>query len=165
MMIGSRLPRAEVIAERRSLTKETLDLMARFINKDRNDPALCRIARRITQGARGPEDEAERIHRWVRTWIKYKPDPPGAELVQDAEAVLQNRIGDCDDMATLAGALLRCLGHQIEPLAVWWKVPKRERFTHAVVKDHTAGRIVDPVSPDFNQWPPRGREVFAMMGP
>ena len=160
-----RLPKARVMMERGSLTKETLDLMRDFMHKDRKDPRLCRMARRITQGAQNPLEETRRVWAWVREWIPYRPDPVGAEQVQDAEATLRLRGGDCDDLATIAGALLRCIGHQVEPLAVWWKVPKRDRFSHAVVKDHTSGVIVDPVSPLFAPWPPPGREVYATMGP
>lgn len=160
----NRTPRAVVVGERRSLTKETLDLMEKFIKSGRSDSKLCHMARRIAAGARTPQEAAEMVHSWVRTWIKYRPDPPGAELVQDAEATLRIKAGDCDDLATMAGALLRCLGHDVEPLAVWWKVPDRSRFTHAVVKDHTSGLVVDPVAPTLTPWPPAGRVVYATMG-
>lgn len=153
---------AEVVRERGSLTQETLRLMWNFIRKDAVDPAVQRAAAAVAGGG-SPQDQAGRVYAWVRTNIKYRPDPPNAELVQDFEASLRTRGGDCDDLATAAGTMLAAIGHRVVPVAVWWK--DRPRFTHAVVMDKTAGVIVDPVSPVFQPWPPAGygREVYALM--
>lgn len=153
---------AEVVRERGSLTQETLSLMWRFIRKDMTDPAVQRAALAVA-GRGTPQEQAARVYAWVRANITYRPDPPNAELVQDLEASLRTRGGDCDDLATAAGTLLAAVGHRVVPVAVWWK--DRPRFTHAVLEDKTAGLIVDPVSPVFQPWPPAGygREVYALM--
>lgn len=153
---------AELVRERGSLTQETLRLMWNFIKKDAKDPAVQRAAAAVT-GSGSPEDQASRAWAWTRKNIKYRPDPPGMELVQDLEASLRTKGGDCDDLAVVVGTFLAAAGHNVVPVAVWWK--DRPRFTHAVLKDRTAGLIVDPVSPMFQPWPPAGfgREVYALM--
>lgn len=153
---------SEVVRERGSLTQETLRLMWDFIRKDAKDPAVKRAALAVLGGGT-PQDQASRAWAWVRQNITYRPDPPGAELVQDLEASLRTRGGDCDDLAVVAGTLLAAAGHKVVPVAVWWQ--DRPRFTHAVLMDKTAGLVVDPVSPVFQAWPPEGygRKVYAMM--
>lgn len=153
---------AEVVRERGSLTQETLRLMLRFITKDAKDPAVSAAAFRVV-GHGTALDQARRAWAWTRATMAYVPDPPGAELVKDLEAGLRTRTGDCDDMTVMAGTILAAAGHKVVPVAVWWR--DRDRFTHAVLMDHTAGAVVDPVSPVFSPWPPAsaGREVYAMM--
>ena len=153
---------AEVVRERGSLTQETLRLMYRFIRKDAADPMVKAAAARVV-GYGSPYDQARRAWAWTRETMAYVPDPPGAELVQDLEAGLRTRKGDCDDLAVMVGTILMAAGHQVVPVAVWWQ--DRTRFTHAVVVDYAAGLVVDPVSPVFAPWPPEnlGRKVHALM--
>jgi hypothetical protein len=153
---------AEVVRERGSLTQETLRLMWGFIRKDAADPAVKAAAVAVV-GRGTPQEQASRAWAWTRRNIAYRPDPPNAELVQDLEASLRTRGGDCDDLAVVAGTLLAAAGHQVVPVAVWWQ--DRPRFTHAVLMDKTARMVVDPVAPTFQPWPPEGfgRKVYAMM--
>ena len=153
---------AEIVRERGSLTQETLRLMWGFIRKDAKDPGVQRAAVAVA-GRGSAAAQARQVWAWVRKNVAYFPDPAGAEMVQDFEALLRTRKGDCDDMAVAAGTLLAAVGHKVVPAAVWWK--DRPRFTHAVLIDKTAGKIVDPVSPSFDPWPPVGfgRQVYAIM--
>lgn len=128
-------------------------MMNEFICHWSVNPDLIRLARFIVRGCRGAMEEAETVRAWVRTNIEYRNDPAGAELLQDPIVTLAEQAGDCDDLATLAGALLGAIGHNIEALAITWE--GRQDPSHAVVMDSTAGGIVDPVSNvHVSQWPP-----------
>ena len=51
------------------------------------------------------------IFNWLYENIKYVPDPDGIELFQTPHVTIKNRFGDCDDIASLAGALYRSIGY------------------------------------------------------
>lgn len=63
-------------------------------------------------------DEIKRLHAFVRDEIRYVRDPEGTELVQSPEKTLQVGMGDCDDKATLLGALLKSVGAPARFMAV-----------------------------------------------
>jgi hypothetical protein len=106
---------------------------------------------KTTWNAQTKADEARAVRAWVQQTVKYFSDPHGAELVSDPIYTMKNG-GDCDDLATLAAALLIALGHNARLAAVKWQ--GRQDFTHAVVADLTAEVIVDPVSVEPEIWPP-----------
>lgn len=58
--------------------------------------------------------EVKAIWYWMVTNIRYTKDVLTEETVRDAEAVLRQRQGDCDDHVVLTGALLQATGHRIQ---------------------------------------------------
>lgn len=155
---------AEAVTVRGSLTQATLRLMKQYADAWAMKPFTVMLARAIAarHGARTPHEEAEAIWAWVHGNVDYRLDPVGAEWVQDPfETLVASRAGDCDDMATAAGALLQALGHPCKMAAVKWE--GRTDFSHAVCVDSMAGVVVDPVGAVFQPWPAHGVKVSAMM--
>lgn len=62
--------------------------------------------------------EIAALQRWVQKNITYTRDPVEVELVQTPEVTLKLRRGDCDDQATLLGAMLEATGHPARLVAV-----------------------------------------------
>lgn len=58
------------------------------------------------------------LQKWVQKNIRYIRDPVEFELVQTPEVTLKLRRGDCDDQATLLGAMLQAAGHPARFVAV-----------------------------------------------
>jgi hypothetical protein len=53
---------------------------------------------------------AKALHDWVRSRISYVLDPVDVETVQDPEATLKIKAGDCDDHSALMAALSMSIG-------------------------------------------------------
>ena len=124
---------------------------------------IISLARFIVSGCKGTLDEAETVRAWVRREIEYRNDPFGHELIQDPIVTLEQRAGDCDDMTILSGCLLRAIGHDCQACAVTWE--GQESPTHAVLYDHEAEVVVDPVSSVHVQdWPPHPYIVKSLQG-
>ena len=68
-----------------------------------------KLADEITQGKAGVRDQARALYDWVATNISYAGNciGVGAVVPHDLAFVLDNRMGDCKDHATLLQALLK----------------------------------------------------------
>jgi transglutaminase-like putative cysteine protease len=77
-------------------------------------------ARELTQGLSDPRAQALAIDNWVRKNIRYVAVYIGNGGLEphNAEAVLDNRYGDCKDHATLMEALLRAVGIDSTPVLI-----------------------------------------------
>jgi hypothetical protein len=135
---------------------QTLALMEASVD-EWSRAAWCRkVAQGIVKAANAqtPKEEARAIWAWVRNRVKYEHDPANVEWLQTPFTTLATaQKGDCDDMATAAGALLGALGHTVRTAAVQWT--GRAAPSHAVLEDLTADCVVDPVLNPPETWPPR----------
>ncbi len=50
--------------------------------------------------------------RWVRSRVRYQPDPLDADTFRHPDVTLELGEGDCDDLVTLAGALAERAGYR-----------------------------------------------------
>jgi hypothetical protein len=141
--------------------KKTLSVMNSFRDQYKADPDFVELARKIVRdaGATSPQDEAEAVRRWVRSFIEFRLDPEGVEYLQDPIYLLtESRCGDCDDQACLAAVLLACIGHEAMSCGIRWV--GEPSVSHAVCWDRYAGLIVDPVSSlPVDMWPGPGYAV------
>ena len=62
--------------------------------------------------------EVEQVWQWVKNNIRYTKDVAGVETLQTPERTLQLQAGDCDDQASLLGALLESIGHPTRFIAL-----------------------------------------------
>lgn len=81
-------------------------------------PRIQALADQITQGADGPRAQTQALFDWVAREISYAGNCVGigAVVPRDLPVVLDNRMGDCKDHATLLQALLLAKGienHQV----------------------------------------------------
>src|SRR5688572_16278606 len=75
---------------------------------------LRRLVEEICRELRSKDylSELAALGHWVWRNIRYQRDPRTVELVKTPEATLASGVGDCDDMATLLGALVLLSGSQ-----------------------------------------------------
>lgn len=70
------------------------------------------LANQITKDKKGVREQARALYEWVATNITYAGNciGVGAVVPHDITFILENRMGDCKDHATLLQALLRAKG-------------------------------------------------------
>jgi transglutaminase-like putative cysteine protease len=70
--------------------------------------AVKNLANEIVGGEKNPKEQARLIYEWVATHITYAGNcvGVGAVVPHDIEFILDNKMGDCKDHATLLQALL-----------------------------------------------------------
>ncbi len=81
-------------------------------------PAVRELSNRLTAGKASVQDKARAVYEWVATQVGYAGNCVGigAVVPRDLDVVLQHRLGDCKDHATLLQALLAAQGidsHQV----------------------------------------------------
>ncbi|MUV14907.1 DUF3857 domain-containing transglutaminase family protein [Noviluteimonas gilva] len=76
------------------------------------DDRIRKLADEIAKGKQGERDVAHALYDWVATNIRYAGNciGLGAVVPRDTTFVLDNRMGDCKDHATLLQALLTAKG-------------------------------------------------------
>ncbi|MDF1613523.1 transglutaminase-like domain-containing protein [Desulfurivibrio dismutans] len=71
-----------------------------------DDPELADLARRIVTEAQTPAAQVEKLAAWVHQELEQRP----VMGIPDALSVLETRVGDCNEHATLFAALARAVG-------------------------------------------------------
>jgi hypothetical protein len=127
-------------------TKDTVRRMARLATEGSHTYAVRSAATRIVHGvpSKDRRGELQALYRWVRDNVRYRFDPQGLEWVQAPARTLEERAGDCDDLATLLGALAQSLGHKVRYRTVGTTA---QRQTHVSVEawDGAGWVSLDPV--------------------
>lgn len=122
------------------------------------------LADQITAGAEGPKAQANLLYDWVSREIGYAGNCVGigAVVPRDLGVVLDNRMGDCKDHATLLQALLAAKGipsHQVlvnsGNLYALPEVPVLSMVNHVINYLPSLGLFLDSTDPDapFGQLP------------
>ena len=125
---------------------ETLAKMRRLVAFGASNLRVRETAVGIVRG--GPAHDAmsdlRALFDWVRSNIRFTPDVLGVETLQSPEYTLGLRAGDCDDMATLLGALARSIGIPVElKFRVIAANPRAPRsFSHVYLVASVNGRQV-----------------------
>jgi len=130
--------------------RQTLAMLARMVRDAAVTPAIVSIARTIIQpaGRNDRERQIALIRAWVQGRTKWQPDPHGEEYLVPP-AIMLARIaqggtapGDCDDVAALAGALLKGAGLPTRLTAIAF--PPSKSFRHVLAEASPApGRWLD----------------------
>ena len=88
------------------------------------------------------------LYHYAESRVRYMRDPRTVELVKTPEATLRTGTGDCDDIATLLGALLLLAGAQIRFVTVGFR--RNRMMTHVFVEAFEPRRqrwvVLDPVA-------------------
>lgn len=97
-------------------TLATVDHMRVLVNDRCAHPCIRTLALRIIGQASEPRQQIERIRSWLRSHIRFVPDPDVTELLHDPLLLVEwierdGRVGvDCDDVAMLGAALGKSIG-------------------------------------------------------
>lgn len=83
-------------------------------------PRIQKLADEVTQGKSTTQDQARALYEWVNQHITYAGNCVGlgAIVPRDIDVVLDNKMGDCKDHATLLQALLSAKGIRSEQALV-----------------------------------------------
>jgi transglutaminase-like putative cysteine protease len=121
-----------------------LELMKKLVKQYKKSLPIRQLAVELTNGFKQKDYIAEirAVHKFVRDRIRYVKDIRGVETVQTPLKTLEIGSGDCDDKATLAGALLEALGHRTRFVAIGF----RPGIFQHVYLETTVN------SPSLNQW-------------
>lgn len=121
--------------------KTTLSLMVKLAREGRKSYPVRRLAENLTTGLRQKDfvGEVREIHQYVKNHIRYCKDIRGTETLATPEKTLENMIGDCDDKALLASALLESIGHPTRFVALG---KKPGQFTHVIVETKIGKRWI-----------------------
>jgi len=135
----------------------TIHWMKKLAKQGQSDKAVRRYAiDRIRQVQ--PKDhlsEIAALYYDTARRIRYTRDPAEAEYVQHPLVTLQERSGDCDDMATLLVGLLGTQALSVGAptqfvVAGFKKNPGVNKYTHVFMRflDHRTGQwiVMDPVA-------------------
>lgn len=93
--------------------------MSDYVREYKIDPRIRAIAQELTFDLpqKAFRAEAEALFEFVRDQIRYQWDIADVETLQTPVVTLDNRVGDCDDKATLLAALLESIGHKTRFIA------------------------------------------------
>lgn len=137
---------------------DTLRLMVELALGDRGErSSMVRSLKDHIVRKLQPKDylgEILAVRYYVAEKLRYSNDALGVEQVQDpqrmAEEIINhgNSVGDCDDIATLIGALCRQLGRECEFVVVGFGPPGQYSHVFCRVKEPKSGKwiVCDPVA-------------------
>lgn len=118
------------------------DRMAKLAAEGSHDYGIRQLATAITRNvpSKAPTRELFALYKWVRDEIRYRHDPLGLELLQSPARTVEERAGDCDDIATLLAALCGALGH---PWRFRTVGPTPDEQAHVQLQAHDKKRWID----------------------
>jgi transglutaminase-like putative cysteine protease len=110
------LPLAEQPGIYFSTFKTYADMVEAYGSRARPKAAVTdrirKLAEEIAAGQKTPRDQARVLYEWILRNVTYSGNciGVGAVVPHDTDAILDNRMGDCKDRATLLQALLAARG-------------------------------------------------------
>lgn len=131
-------------------TDATVKQMALFVKASLRRPTLRLLAIKILNTYKIPNhnnpEAIKALFSWVKQNIRYLKDPVEVETVQDPEATIKLRAGDCDDQASLMAALAMSIGHAARFVVIG---SHKDAFGHVYPEININGRWVpvDTVAP------------------
>lgn len=107
------------------------------------DPKIYALARQVVTARAGDDwavgekdhrGEAKAIFDEVRKRVRYTWDPTDYDAFQTAVRTLELHAGDCDDLTSLLGSLLRSIGHECRSRIVQTKGASTWNHIYLTVK-------------------------------
>lgn len=107
------------------------------------DPKVYKLAREVLARRMGEgwavaekdhKAEAAALFNEVRKRVRYTWDPTDYDAFQTAARTLELHTGDCDDLTSLLGAMLRSVGHAVRSRVVWTKGSNTWNHIYLTVK-------------------------------
>lgn len=115
--------------------------MRGFVDRFKTNPIIREVALDLTRNLpqKDFKGEINNLFRFVQNNIRYVRDVVDVETVQTPIKTLEYSQGDCDDKATLLGALLESLGHPTRFHAMGFE---RGIVDHVILEVYIAGEWV-----------------------
>jgi len=119
-------------------------------------PTVQKMADAITADIKTPRDKAQAIFEWMTKNVQYVAIyfGNGAYVPNSADTILERRIGDCKDHATLMSALLAAAGIASQQVLIEIgsdhdlpEVPVVQAFNHVILYLPELDVYTDPTSP------------------
>jgi len=133
--------------------------MSKLAREAQFDVAIRALTERVVKGLISHDylSEYAAILCWIRTNIRYIRDPVTIEQVKTPRAVIETEAADCDEMGTLAAAMVGTIGGRSRFVAATFNSSKPLTHVWAEAFDPAskAWVILDPVP---------GRRVGEMVG-
>lgn len=142
----------------------TIAAMLALVHDSKAHPSqdLISAAAEIKRDAGDRRREPLQLYKWMRKRFRFRKDPDGIELLRHPDQMLQamrtnprgrKTAGDCDELATLAVAILLQLGHR--PVFIVMDAG-RGRFHHVFFGVRSEREVI-PFNPQEGtppgQWP------------
>jgi len=112
--------------------------MKRFLQEGVRSPIVRRLGEIALERGDG-SDQVTQVYNFLKNTFLYQPDPVDRELlispIRFAEDYIDHGIahrGDCDDLATLAGAVFGSLGFQTRLLVVSYNWEPEHAFAEVL---------------------------------
>lgn len=145
-------------------TADTIGAMSALaLEAAQHDPVTIEVAAGILEDTGAdPIGLARAVYDFLRESVRFRPDPPGRELLRTPEQLLLEiaRAGrtraDCDENATLGAALLLALG--IPAALITTGRSASGPFSHVFFGAQLGGREWFPIDPQerrYGVWNPR----------
>lgn len=117
--------------------------MGAFVQQSLRRPTVRLLALQILNQYQVPNRSGGRsiqaLYSWVKQNIRYVKDPVDVETVQDPEATIKIRAGDCDDQAVLMAALAMSIGAAARFVVIG---QHRDAFEHVYPEINIYGRWI-----------------------
>lgn len=117
-------------------TLQTVRVMRRLVDQAQADASFVRFAVDLVRNVPAYDEygEISALFSWVLGNIRYTKDPVAKEKLYPPQELLKIRAGDCDDMATLLGALALSLGYPARLVTVGVNPTSPNDFSHVYVE-------------------------------
>ncbi|MBU0765067.1 MAG: hypothetical protein KJ607_09555, partial [Bacteroidetes bacterium] len=125
---------------------DTIKHIRRIILENYNDRAVVELAGMLR--GKTVSESAENIWNWIRKNVHYKNDEPGKEQLRRPQRTIAEGVGDCDDMAILAGSLLMNMGIKHEHLVTAYSEIGQFQHIYTVCYDESGKRYVIDAVPE-----------------
>lgn len=137
----------------------TLDCMRAYIRLYQKFGPIRRKAAQLAAMApqRDFVGQVNEIFTWLQNNIKYVGDTLGVETLQTPAETLAIGGGDCDDQATLLGAMLQSIDFPTKSVACGFEPDLYEHvFLQVYVRQRQRWYNLDPTEPFPMDWKPPG---------
>lgn len=144
--------------------QQTVHAMRDLVNKYKTDVSIRQAATQAIFLAPAKDDyaEIEALFRLVQQGIRYCKDIHNVETLSSPTMTLAQRLGDCDDQATLLAALLETVGYPTRFVIAAYQAPGMYEHVYLQVFCHGQWLDLDPTEQNAIGWSPPGAVSIAV---
>lgn len=144
--------------------QQTIRAMRDLVKKYRTDLTIRQAATQAVFLTPAKDDYAEidAIFRLVQQGIRYCRDIHQVETLSTPTMTLAQRLGDCDDQATLLAALLETIGYPTRFVIAAYQAPGMYEHVYVQVYCHGQWLDLDPTEQQTIGWSPPGAVSIAV---